>query len=519
MFLLWFPSLSLQSYKFKHIDGSIAKKERQREVDDFQKNNFYTLFFVSKQAGGTGLNITAADRVLILEPHWNPMWDLQSQDRAHRLGQKRVVKVYRLLVEGTVEEYQLKTQLHKNQLSNRVLDDIPESALLSSGEIGNMSAMLRVHKSFAESANVELIADEKLPAVAYDVCEDLGMDQAAPKVAVACESLFAGESDCLVGAGEDYLNVEIDDDLVEFGGGRGALRPKEEQDCSVPPPPFLEDDHEDVCEGSVSNDAVDSTLNTSDKDDDVADVARTEMTETQQTEMLLDKDSKFIVSTNEEKNRRQHTLLQQPGRRTGGVNCDLDAVNHVNLEDSQPSDVDVDWHPLPPRKLRGSGVAEAADKRPFVDSKATREAGVVGNSRAAKRQRSDLRQTERSSGDETVLKRSRGASETVEESARFRDAKTARRLKRAEGSALSSDDDDDDIVEEVHEAKERDAHAGKRRVDSQSRAKLASSAKPPASAAAAKPKKAAATKAAATKAKKAPAAKKNPFGSRKKFTS
>lgn len=70
-----------QGKKFANIDGKLNSAERQAQVDTFQKDLLCKLFFVSKKAGSTGLNITAADRVLIFEPNWNPTYDLQSQDR------------------------------------------------------------------------------------------------------------------------------------------------------------------------------------------------------------------------------------------------------------------------------------------------------------------------------------------------------------------------------------------------------------------------------------------------------
>lgn len=138
--------------KYQCLDGSVDRCERQVIVDAFQNDISCSLFFVSKKAGGVGLNITSADRVLIFEPCWNPTLDLQAQDRAHRLGQTRTVKVFRLVVQDSIEDYQFRTALAKQQLSNMVLDNSAETWYFKGKELGNMHAMLRIGNVYQDQA-------------------------------------------------------------------------------------------------------------------------------------------------------------------------------------------------------------------------------------------------------------------------------------------------------------------------------------------------------------------------------
>ena len=96
-----------RGYVFCRLDGSTATRERQRLVDDFNKSSSLFIFLLSTRAGGVGLNITSANRVVIFDPNWNPALDLQAQDRAYRIGQQRDVDVYRFLTSARRCEMEL----------------------------------------------------------------------------------------------------------------------------------------------------------------------------------------------------------------------------------------------------------------------------------------------------------------------------------------------------------------------------------------------------------------------------
>ncbi|GAB2274783.1 Swi5 complex subunit Swi2 [Dionaea muscipula] len=107
-----------KGYCFSRLDGSTPIGLRQTLVDDFNSSPSKQVFLISTRAGGLGLNLVSANRVVIFDPNWNPSHDLQAQDRSFRFGQKRHVIVFRLLAAGSLEELVYTRQVYKQQLSN-----------------------------------------------------------------------------------------------------------------------------------------------------------------------------------------------------------------------------------------------------------------------------------------------------------------------------------------------------------------------------------------------------------------
>jgi superfamily II DNA/RNA helicase len=106
------------SYSVSYLDGSLNYEDRQEVVDTFNSDPTQFVFLISTKAGGVGLNITSANKVVIVDPHWNPSYDLQAQDRAYRIGQIRDVEVFRLISLGTIEEVVYARQIYKQQQAN-----------------------------------------------------------------------------------------------------------------------------------------------------------------------------------------------------------------------------------------------------------------------------------------------------------------------------------------------------------------------------------------------------------------
>jgi superfamily II DNA or RNA helicase len=104
------------------LDGSTPAGERAARVEQFQRGT-HEVFLISLKAGGTGLNLTAADYVVHLDPWWNPSAEDQASDRAHRIGQARPVTVVKLVSQGTIEERVLGLHEHKRRLAKLVIDD------------------------------------------------------------------------------------------------------------------------------------------------------------------------------------------------------------------------------------------------------------------------------------------------------------------------------------------------------------------------------------------------------------
>ena len=115
-------------WTYRYLDGSTPTLEREGLVNAFQ-NGEGDFFLISLKAGGTGLNLTAADYVILLDPWWNPAVENQATDRAHRIGQRRPVTVYRLIASDTVEERVLALHKEKQAIAEDVLEGTGSAAL------------------------------------------------------------------------------------------------------------------------------------------------------------------------------------------------------------------------------------------------------------------------------------------------------------------------------------------------------------------------------------------------------
>ena len=115
-------ALEAQGHRCGWLDGSLSPAARQRAVEGFQAGQ-WPVFLLSLMAGGSGLTLTAADTVLLLDPWWNPAVEAQAGDRAHRIGQTRGVTIVKLVTAGTVEEQVLALQDAKRQLVTELFHD------------------------------------------------------------------------------------------------------------------------------------------------------------------------------------------------------------------------------------------------------------------------------------------------------------------------------------------------------------------------------------------------------------
>lgn len=111
----------LHSWPCFRIDGSVKSDDRQSQIEAFNSDPECRIFLLSTRAGGLGINLTAADTVILFDSDWNPQQDLQAQDRAHRIGQTKPVIIYRLASKGTVEESLLDKAYGKRRLEKLVI--------------------------------------------------------------------------------------------------------------------------------------------------------------------------------------------------------------------------------------------------------------------------------------------------------------------------------------------------------------------------------------------------------------
>ncbi|KAK9419232.1 hypothetical protein SUNI508_01209 [Seiridium unicorne] len=112
----------LPSVSYLRLDGSVEANKRQDIVNKFNSDPSYDVLLLTTSVGGLGLNLTGADTVIFVEHDWNPQRDLQAMDRAHRIGQKKVVNVYRLVTRGTLEEKILSLQAFKIDVASTVVN-------------------------------------------------------------------------------------------------------------------------------------------------------------------------------------------------------------------------------------------------------------------------------------------------------------------------------------------------------------------------------------------------------------
>lgn len=123
--------------RYQYLDGSTPAKDRQQRVDAFQRGEG-ELFLISLKAGGVGLNLTAADYVIHMDPWWNPAVEDQASDRAHRMGQQRPVTIYRMIAKNTIEEKIVALHGHKRDLADSLLDGADMSGKVSADELLNL---------------------------------------------------------------------------------------------------------------------------------------------------------------------------------------------------------------------------------------------------------------------------------------------------------------------------------------------------------------------------------------------
>ena len=123
----------LEGWNYAMLTGQTSNREA--EINKFNQNSDVNCFFITLKAGGLGLNLTAADYVIHLDPWWNPAVEDQASDRAHRIGQQRPVTIYRLVAENTIEEKIIQLHSQKRDLAEQLLEGSDVAARLSVREM------------------------------------------------------------------------------------------------------------------------------------------------------------------------------------------------------------------------------------------------------------------------------------------------------------------------------------------------------------------------------------------------
>ncbi|EKC99283.1 chromatin structure remodeling complex protein STH1 [Trichosporon asahii var. asahii CBS 8904] len=202
-----------RGWKYCRLDGSTKAEERQQLLSTFNDpDSPYQVFILSTRAGGLGLNLQSADTVIIYDTDWNPHADLQAQDRAHRIGQKKEVRVLRLISSGTVEELVLQRAQAKLEIDGKVIqagkfDEVTNTA--------DYEALLA--KAFEQAADEE---EEETNELDDDELNEL---------------LARGEEELSIFQRMDKERKEAQEREWQDAGNKGPLPPPLMQEMELPP--------------------------------------------------------------------------------------------------------------------------------------------------------------------------------------------------------------------------------------------------------------------------------------------
>lgn len=184
----------LRAWHCCRIDGAMNQADRHAQIHAFNTDPRHKIFLLSTRAGGLGINLTAADTVILYDSDWNPQQDLQAQDRAHRIGQTKPVIVYRLATKGTVEQTLLEKADSKRKLERLVIQQGKFKSLLdSSSQGGDADELKKVlggddFERFETGADPASILSQRDLDILTDRSEEAyaraerGLDQTGPTV-------------------------------------------------------------------------------------------------------------------------------------------------------------------------------------------------------------------------------------------------------------------------------------------------------------------------------------------------
>lgn len=180
---------------YLRLDGSVVAAKRQAVVNNFNEDPSIDVLLLTTAVGGLGLTLTGADTVIFVEHDWNPSKDHQAMDRAHRIGQTKVVNVYRLITRGTLEEKIMGLQKFKQSISNTVISS--DNASLASMGTDQLLDLFEVDKTVVEQAGDAPKAAPSKPLSIQDAMqlEDDGWDESQYESAFSVDSFRQGFSD------------------------------------------------------------------------------------------------------------------------------------------------------------------------------------------------------------------------------------------------------------------------------------------------------------------------------------
>ena len=160
--------LTYRGYKFCRIDGSTHYIDRESQIDKFQaEDSEINIFLLSTRAGGLGINLHAANTVIIYDSDWNPQVDIQAQDRAHRIGQTKVVTVYRFVTEGSVEEKIAERAAKKLKMDHLVIQKGALANAAKAPSVQEMNSIVQFGAQQVLKSTAQVIPEEDIDKLLY----------------------------------------------------------------------------------------------------------------------------------------------------------------------------------------------------------------------------------------------------------------------------------------------------------------------------------------------------------------
>ena len=232
-------------FRFMRLDGSTPVGRREGIVQTFNSDESIFAMVLTTRTGGVGISLTAANRVVLIDPDWNPQTDVQARERAWRLGQKRDVTIFRLITRGTIEEKIYQRQIFKLLLSNRILDNPQQKALFSKADISELFELTDDFDELPAAGHVDLSSSSSSSSYSATLGAGAGagagaLQLSSASAAAAAASASASASASSARAGEEGEEGEEDEgecaseplDIEEF---REQILPAGALD---PPPPL-----------------------------------------------------------------------------------------------------------------------------------------------------------------------------------------------------------------------------------------------------------------------------------------
>lgn len=204
--------------KFLRVDGSVDPKTRDLKLTKFEKpGSRYFCMCLSSQVGGVGLTLTSADRVILMDPAWNPAMDAQAVDRVHRIGQTKEVKVYRMICAGALEDKMFRLQIYKQGLTKTTLEMERQLRLFNEKELKSLFEPLpdpADHESSTQAIMAQQLgnAAREHEGLIAQVTADIGTTEDPGGALFWQSSDVTGFSDfhCLFGPDGEQASAEVD---------------------------------------------------------------------------------------------------------------------------------------------------------------------------------------------------------------------------------------------------------------------------------------------------------------------